>query len=240
MAFVIREHRPGRWRMIVLALLVAWVLSGLLIYQYGWQQANTGYARVVEEREVLEAERVKLIKVNRDMQVQMSVLSRSAQVDREAKVDIARSMKMFQDETAELREEVSFYKGIISPEAGKTGLTVYEFSVRLTEDSLYHYKLILTQAGKNDRLVRGGVKVTFEGVMNNAEKTLQLSDIRVSQKPGKLAYAFRYFQELGGSFRFPEGYHPRRVIVKLLSKKQYKLAKTVRSFDWFQVKDGER
>jgi len=236
MAFVIKEHRPWRWRVVALLVILVWAISGLIIYEYGWQQANKDYDQAIAVQEKLKEEVEDLTTTNRDMQINISMLSRSAQVDREAKEGIARSIKDLQDKVAELREEVSFYKGIISPEQGKSGLGIYRLTVMDEGERLYHYKLILTQAGKSDTLAEGEVKITFQGVMDNQERTLSLADIQVSAA-GQLSYRFRYFQELGGSFRLPDGFSPRNVVVELLAKKGRKISRLARDFDWLEVTD---
>ena len=82
-------------------------------------------------------------------------------------------------------------------------------------EGLFHFKLILTQRGKNDRLIEGSIKVLFKGVLDGSEKVLELSEVQTADG-AELYYKFRYFQELGGSFRFPKGYQPRTVVIKLL------------------------
>lgn len=224
--------------MIIVLISFGWLISGFILYEYGWEQAGTAYDQAIGKQGELRAEVEELARENRKMQVAISVLQRSAQVDREAKLGIARSMKVLQDKSAKLREEVSFYKGIVSPEEGKSGLGIYSFKVIDAGNGLFHFKLILTQGGKNDTLTEGGVRVSFKGVLGNKEKALKLSEVQVSEAD-KLYYKFRYFQELGGSFRFPDGYHPRKVVIKLLPKKWRKIGQPTKEFDWPEVRGGE-
>ena len=238
MAFVIKEHRPGRLRALAVLLTLIWVASLYLLYRYGWQQANTDYEAVIQREQSLIAQVDEVGRANREMQMQISVLKKSAQVDREAKAGIARGMKDLQEQLAKLREEVSFYKGIVSPAKGKTGLDIYDFNVVQAGDRLFHYKLTLIQAGKNDLLAQGGVEIMLQGVAAGQEKQLKLADIRVNQS-GKASYKFKYFEELSGSFRLPAGYYPRNVIVKLSPKKWRNIAKPARTFDWAEVRRGD-
>lgn len=238
MAFIIKEHRPARRKILIALILFGWLFSGFVLYEYGWEQADTAYDQALIEQEAVQAEVEQLTKTNREMQVAMSVLQRSAQVDREAKLSMARSMKALQDKSAKLREEVSFYKGIISPQAGKSGLGIYDFRAIEAGNGLFHFKLILTLRGKNDRLTEGGVKVLFKGVLDGNEKVLGLSEVQTAEAD-KLYYKFRYFQELGGSFHFPKGYQPRTVIIKLLPKKWRKIGQPTKEFDWLEVRGGE-
>lgn len=241
MAFVIKEHRPGRLKALVVLLALLWAGSLYLLYSYGWHKANTGYEEVVRREKALAGELEQMAKDNRDMRMRISVLNKSAQVDREAKAGIAYGMKDLQDQVARLREEVSFYKSIVSPAKGKTGLDIYAFRLMPAEGRLFHYKLVLIQAGNEDVEATGVVDISLQGVLNGAEKTLKLADIQID-RTRKVTYKFKYFEELGGSFRLPEGYFPRDIVVKLFPSKSGKkrnITSPAKTFDWMEARRGE-
>jgi len=231
MAFVIKEHRPGRWRIIVGVVISLWLASGWFAYEAGGYKSSSAYSQLVSQQNVLQKELGELLALNSELQAQVSRSQRSAQVDREAKVELAKEVKDFHDQQAELREELSFYKSIISPDEGKAGLRIYGFSVMQATGSLYHYKLVLIQSGKSDNLVQGSVKIVVKGILQDKEKNLDLGEIQVAES-GQLSYKFRYFQELSGSLRLPENYIPREVKVRLIPRSGKKSNKPVRTFDW--------
>lgn len=235
MPFVIKEHHPVRSRLAIALLVLLWAGSGYFLYWYGWKDANQSCDQAVEKQKKLQTELEELKTTRRKLQAEARVLARSAQVDRAAKINIAQSLKELQAEVAELREDVSFYKGIVSPAEGKIGLDIYSFRAMPAGDGLYHYNLVLIQAGKNDKLVSGQVAITLEGIEGGEEVTIPMSRIMVGGTH-PITYKFRYFETLSGSFRLPEEYHPRRVIVKLLPGKWRKIDKPVRVFDWHEVK----
>jgi hypothetical protein len=235
MAFVIKEHRPGRWRVIVGVAVSLWIASGWFAYEFGWYQSNHDRDEAESREKGLLGELAALRGTNSELQTQVSILQRSAQVDRQAKVELAKDVKKLQDLQAELREETSFYKSIISPDKGKAGLGIYSLLVVPVEDRMYHYKLILTQSGKSDSLAKGGVKVVLKGILQGKEKNLDLGKINIADSP-KLSYKFRYFQELSGSFLLPEDYSPREIAVRLVPDSGKKSNKTVKTFDWQKVR----
>jgi hypothetical protein len=235
MAFVIKEHRPGRWRVIVGIALGIWIASGWFAYELGWRQSNHDHDEAVSREKGLQGELTRLSDANSELQTQVSILQRSAQVDRQAKVELAKDVKNLQDLQAELREETSFYKSIISPDKGKAGLGIHSLLIVPVGDRMYHYKLILTQSGKSDSLTKGGVKVVLKGVLQGKEKNLDLGKINVADSP-KLSYKFRYFQELSGSFLLPEDYSPREITVRLVPDSGKKSDKPVKTFDWQKVR----
>jgi len=231
MTFVIKEHRPGRWRLILGVALLLWVTSGWFAYKFGWNQSNHDRDQAIAREESLQAELAKLKEANSELQTQVSILQRSAQVDRQAKVELAKDVKNLQDLQAELREETSFYKSIISPVKGKAGLGIYSLLIVPADDRVHHFKLVLTQNGKSDNLAQGRVKVALKGILQGKEKNLDLDKIKVADSP-QLSYKFRYFQELGGSFLLPEDYSPREITVRLIPGSGKKSNKPVKTFDW--------
>lgn len=235
MAFVIKEHRPGRIHLIALVSAALWVVSIILVYQYGLSSGVQRFDQAQEKNRSLHQQLEQNTLAGRDMQAKIAILERTAQVDRQAKVELARNVKTQQDDIARLKEDVAFYKSIISPEKGRSGLGVYKFTTIQAGENLYHFKMILTQAGKSDNLVEGGVDITVHGIMNKQETILEFSQIRVTDnKP--LTYKFRYYQEINGSLQFPESFQPRDVVVTLTRKKGRAIKNPVKRFDWHKTR----
>ena len=213
-----------------------WIASGWLAYEFGRHQSNHDRSEAVSREKRLQGELTRLSDANSELHTQVSILRRSAQVDRQAKVELAKEVKNLQDLQADQREEISFYKSIISPDKGKAGLGIYSLLVVPVRDRMYHYKLVLTQSGKSDSLTKGGVKVVLRGVLQGKEKDLDLDKIKAADSP-KLSYEFRYFQELSGSFLLPDDYNPREITVRLIPDSGKKKSdKPVKTFDWQKVR----
>lgn len=235
MTFIIKEHRPGRWRIVVVVAILLWLFSVWLMHQYGWDQAIDKFDYEFERNKSLQEKLSSATAANREMHAKIAILERTAQVDREAKVELARNIKLLQGKVAKLREDVSFYKSIVSPEKGHAGIGVYSFKVMDAGENLYHFKMVLTQAGKSASLAEGSVGITIAGILNGQEKHLRLSEIQVSKRKG-LSYKFHYFEELGGSLRFPQGFSPRVVTIKLKRRKGSKIKNPVKQLDWINVR----
>lgn len=212
-------------------LIVLWAVSVWYAYEAGRAQSSEDYTIAVSQHQAMQQEVERLRSTKNELQAQVSRLDRIAQVDRQAKVQLAKELKDFQDQQSELREELSFYRSIISPDEGKAGLRVYGLSITHARGPLHHFKLVLTQSGKSDSLAQGGVKMVLKGIMQGKEISLDLGKIRVADSP-QLSYKFRYFQELTGSFRLPDEFVPREVTVKLIPRSGKISSKSVRTFDW--------
>ncbi|MDH5378667.1 MAG: hypothetical protein OEX00_10115, partial [Gammaproteobacteria bacterium] len=145
----------------------------------------------------------------------VALLDRSKQVDQQAYTQVDDTIKKLQEEILELREEVGFYRGIVSPEESSSGLRVERFKVDQTSnDRLYRYKLVITQVLKNHRMARGEAKITIEGLQGGEPRELSLSSVSTDKK-GSLRYRFKYFQKFEGDLMLPDGFSPRSVMVSL-------------------------
>jgi cell division protein FtsB len=234
MAYVIKETKPGRLLLIVITLITLWLASSWLAFDHGQQQASFDSESARSKHEALQQRADTLARENREIKARIAILERSAQVESIAKAELTKSMQAMQEQEAELQEELAFFRGIVSPEKGKTGLNVYDFRVVDAREGLYHYKLLLTQATKNDRLAEGVVSVKLTGVGEGREKTIDLSEISVP-KETKLVFKFRYFQDMNGSFQLPSGFKPRTVEISLLPSKPKKAENLVKTFDWSEI-----
>ena len=235
MTFVIKEHRPGRWRLLTAVVTVLWLGSAWLAYEAGRYYSSHDREAALARHLIMQEQLAELQLVKGQLESQVSILQRSAQVDREAKVQLAKEMKDLQDLQADLREEISFYKSIISPPKDEVGVGIYSLSLYPGDNRIYHYKIVLTQSGKSDTLVKGKLSVRLEGVLNESEKELNLRDISVADKP-QLSYKFKYFEEISGSFRLPENYMPRAVVIGLRPTSGKTRDKPVKTFDWQKLR----
>ena len=134
-------------------------------------------------------------------------------------------------ENARLREEVSFYKGLMAPESLRKGLQVAEFQVEThaTADggAAYRFQLLLTQVALRRTLIAGEVSlelvgrsvVVEDGARNGVEVTLSLLELGWTDDY-PLRFRFRYFQELSGQLVLPVGFTPERVVVSAQERGQ--------------------
>ena len=236
MAFIVKEHRPGRIALLWLLVAVLWSVSIPATYWYSRadveRQVSDQTTRIEELRRQLDAATA----THRNQEARMAILGRTAQIDREAKTGVTDQLKAEREKNAELREQVAFYKSIVSPEEGKSGLDVYSFKIARAADDLRHFKIVLIQAGKNSNVMEGRVDLVVEGTLGGRGKRLELTDVQVpgDELTEKLSYKFEYFQELSGGMRLPRGFVPREVVVKLINKGRRANTLT-KKFDWSKL-----
>ena len=226
---VVTNHHPLIRRFMLVGACVGVLLLAFVFYELGRYQAGFNLFEVADERARLEAKIEELTKTNSGLSEQVTILGRSQAIDREAYDVVRTDLKQLQEEILELREEVEFYRGIVSPVERQAGLNIQTFKLELAgEEGLYHFELVMSQVLKNDRYVKGVVKLYVQGVQEGEPLTLNFSDISPNDSVGQ-NFRFRYFQRMEGDIRLPENFLPRNVMVEMAPEGRKQISK---SFPW--------
>ena len=188
-------------------------------------------------RENLSTEDIQYVFVSRDaadLREQVAILERSSQIDRQAAESIKSELGKLEEDLQAAREEVEFYRGIVSPGDVKPGLRIHRFTLEEgATPHQFHYELVLTQLKRNDKIVNGVVDWRISGAMPEYQAEIGLE--RVTDPAVKvLKFRFRYFQELTGTITLPEDFTPSEVVltIKPSGKGKGKTEPVVQSFDW--------
>lgn len=218
MNLVVKAHRPWKskfiWAIVILVLLI----SGWTLFDYGRYLA--GYDSRDSENEInalLDIQK-HLEKRIATLREDKAVLERAAQIERKAYNELDTTLKVLQAEILEHKEELAFYRGIVSPKDSSSGLYLQNFFLSQNGDTRsYRYKVVLTQVLKNSRLINGKVKLQFDGLLDGESKILDLKEV-TAKKVRDLNYRFKYFQNVEGVVEFPEGFSLLRVNVQILPR----------------------
>ena len=228
---IIKSHHPWKHRikiaMVVLGLgLVIW-----WVFDYGHSRAGFDYDNLLEDRDAVNEELASAHVDIKKLRERIAVLERAGQIDKEGYSGVEQSLKQAQDEMLELKEEVAFYRGIVSPTETASGLNIADFRVSgIGEDRAYRFKLVMTQMKNNTRLIKGYARVAFEGVQNGAQVEHTLHKVSGGTLD-KLRLRFKYFQNIEGEIVLPEGFLPSRVIVDVVPSGKG-LTRLKKTFDW--------
>ena len=189
-----------------------------------------GFASFHEREARLEGQVESLQAENNDLREHAVVLERSTQVDRRAYAEMTRNLDALQDEIMELKEEVSFYRNIVSPVEGAQGLRIQSLTISPgAGPGIHRYRLVLTQVIQHSAPVDGEAQLRVEGFEGKTAKSLSLAELNGGA--ASVPFHFRYFQTLEGDLRLPDGFVPSRVVVEV--RPADKNAKTVtETFPW--------
>lgn len=214
---------------MALALLML-ALGGWGLYEAGRIQggynlfsAKARFNELEKQVRALEAE-------NGRLRSEVALLETSRQVDRKAYEEVDASLADLQSQIQSQREELVFYRGIVSPEDGRSGLQVQDLEIIATErERAYRLSLVLIRAIKHDRRVNGVVNFAVEGDLDGAARILTMTELAPAEEP--LEFNFRYFQDFEREIVLPQGFAPRRVQIEVMPRTKG-VAAVSQTFDW--------
>lgn len=238
---VIKAYRPRlRWALMA-AASAAIAIGAWGLYSYTRATTVVDFERAQSERDRLLDERRSLTGKLREAQAevekledQVVYLQRSQEIDQQACATVKASLAGLQEEVADLQEQVAFYRGIVSPDASRAGVRVYEFKVYPTATAgVFRYDLVLIQSVRHDRRVAGRVEISLQGFAGGQTQVRRLSELILSGEKN-LLFSFKYFEEFGGEFRLPDGFRPLRAIVAVLPEGG-SVPKIEDEFEWSKI-----
>jgi TolA-binding protein len=202
----------------LLLLLAAAVALGGLVLVYELGRFDGGYSILDQRRErteyldLIAEKEAEIENLNR----RIAILETSQEIDQETYSQVEEDLDRLQARIQSQEEELAFYQGIISPEAGVAGLRVQSLKFRRGDaDGSYLLHLVLVQAVTHDRRVSGDVRLSLTGLVNGESAEFSLADLATDEAGGDLAYAFRYFQDLQRELVLPAGFVPEEVIMEI-------------------------
>lgn len=216
-------------RAVIAALIVA---GSYLVYEFGRIQAGYNVVDAASERrdsaahiDALEDEIIAL-------KEEITLLETHRDIKSEAYRDVEASLTELQTKIQEQRDDIAFYRGIVSPADGKSGLRVQD--LRLTRGKAereYNIRLVLVQAKRHDRKVSGDVRLSIAGDLNGVETTYTYAQLLSDQTQKKWSFSFRYFQNFERQVVLPDGFTPERVDIEVRSRTR-SIASIEESFSW--------
>jgi hypothetical protein len=226
---VVRYQSPWRRR----GLAIVGVLAGaLLLYViYEWGRFAGGYSKFaeVQRRRELAAQIDALEQENQKLRGDIAKAELARNVDNKSYGVVEKNLEDLQAQVLKQREELTFYRGIVSPEDGIGGLRIQGFQVQ-SGGAPQHYRLLLVlqQSMREDTVVSGSVLIQIEGVRANRPEQLGLPQLADAAR-ADLPFKFRYFQKFEQDVVLPEGFEPRAVNVEVRSTR---LAPVRESYPW--------
>jgi len=224
------------WRIGLIALVFALILTlAWRIFEFGRYMAGYDRAAFGEIRQKLEENSATLESELRELRKQKMVLEQTNRIESQAYGQVRKDLMGLQDDILELKEELAFYRGIVSPDEDTArGLQVQRFTItKSSGERSWHYKLVLTRVLKNGGTAKGAVEFLIEGVASESgiKKQLALNGISVPRVQ-QISYNFKYFQNIEGEIELPEGFVPSRTVLILKPGGRGNKTELKKMFDW--------
>ncbi|EUC67987.1 hypothetical protein Y017_06500 [Alcanivorax sp. 97CO-5] len=194
------SQQKKRRRFLVLVALFAGVLLFLIggwLGAGGVMDASDSNRRLRGEAKILQAE----LDTARS---QLAVFRADSELTLEAREEVRQEIKALQDQVAELEEAVLFYKNVMAPGGSEGGLQIEKMTLQHNSDTgEYLYRVVLVQSGDNRGYLSGDISLQLRGEKNGKAFIVAGSDWL--EEGSETQFRFRYFQELNGRFKVPEG-----------------------------------
>lgn len=206
------RYSPRIKLLLAISATVVLLAAAGWIYNYGLNMAGFERQSAEQTQHNLQGETRKLKDENQEMRESLARAQRTIQMDQTAYQELDKSLKTSAQEIVKLREELNFYRNIISPADKKGGLRVQSLSIEAAGDAnRYRYKLVLIQALKHERIVQGQASFEINGTQGGDEKMLKFP---VSNERS-IAVNFKYFQDIEGKLELPRNFQPKRIKVSV-------------------------
>lgn len=225
-------HGVGRtW--VVRGLLLGLVLIiGYLVFEFGRINAGYNIVDAANDRQAYEDRVMVLEDQIIALKQEVALLETHREIDREAYKEVEGSLSSLQAKIQEQRDAIAFYRGIVSPADGKSGLRVQDLKLtRGKAEREFNLRLVLVQAMQHDRKVSGDVNLSVEGSENGVETSYTFMQLIPAEADKGWAFSFRYFQDFDRQLVLPDGFTPERIRVEVRSKTR-SIASIEESFAW--------
>ena len=212
-------HGTGRnWalRGLVVALIV---MIGYLVFEFGRITAGYDIVDAAKDRQAYEERIMELDDEIAQLKQEVALLETHREIDRAAYKEVEGSLMSLQAKIQEQRDAIAFYRGIVSPADGKSGLRVQDLTVtRGKAEREFNLRLVLVQAMQHHRKVSGDVNLSVQGSQDGVETVYTLKQLIPADADQGWAFSFRYFQDFDRQLVLPDGFTPERIRVEVRSK----------------------
>jgi len=225
---VIKPRYSPRIKLLIsVSVVVTLLISAGLIYNYGLQRAGFERQSSEQNQQSLQEDLRKLHDENHDLQESLARAQRTIQMDQAAYQDLDKSLKASAQEIVKLREDLNFYRNIISPTDKKSGLRIQSLYIEAAGSAnQFRYKTVLIQALKHENAVQGRISFEIRGMQMGEEVALKFPAAGESATPVN----FKYFQDIEGKFELPRNFQPKRVKINIFSSSGASLAEA--AYNW--------
>lgn len=214
----------------VLFLLIG--ISAYLVFEFGRISAGYDIVDAARDRQAYENHIVALDDEITALKQEVALLETHREIDREAYKEVEGSLASLQAKIQEQRDAIAFYRGIVSPADGKSGLRVQDLKLtRGNAEREFNLRLVLVQAMQHDRKVSGDVNLSVQGNQDGVETVYTLTELNPAESEKGWPFSFRYFQDFNRQLVLPDGFTPERIHVEVHSKTR-SIASIEESFAW--------
>ncbi|WP_237068617.1 DUF6776 family protein [Microbulbifer guangxiensis] len=210
-------HRPFSGALSVLGVALLVLATSAAAYFAGQHHLRSNLDRktLAHERALKELDRLK--KENESLRLRATTAEQSLAIGEQASEKVRTELVEKESRIAELKQEISFYRGLMAPADGSDGVSIGRFSISEMADGRYQYKLLVQQSATRHNVVTGQATFTVVGSQDGQPKRYPLSALSPQVDSESIPLRFKYFQNIEGELKLPEGFEPEGVELSLKS-----------------------
>lgn len=189
-----------RWPLLLLLLGTGLVLASML-YETGARFAGFERVEAQSERVRLAREVGQLHAENAKLRAALAESDRQLSVERATQIDLAKSVKGLQEESARLKEDLMFFRKGKLAAGSPVEVSIHRSSVVREGEGEYRYQFLVLRGGLRDRDFQGRAELVVN-LLNDGQKSILTVPGGInSNQPLRLN--FKYYQRVEGKFRVP-------------------------------------
>lgn len=226
----VRRHVAWYWRLplLVVILLAGGIALSWLFYDAGARFVGSDRGATVDELQRLRERLGSLEQENASLRSDGAQSERKMQIEQATQNDLAKTVKTLQDENAQLKEDLTFFRKQMSSDKSDGDLSIYRFKVENTMPGEYRYRLLLLQGGQREREFQGKVQFLVSFTQGGERLVMTLPSTKEAEAR---AYNlnFKYYQRLEGVFHTEPNAQVKKVQIRVFENgaAQPKLMQTV-------------
>lgn len=198
----VRRHLAWYWRIpLVLAMLAGGLALAWWTYNAGMRFAGFERGVTIDELHDLRTRVVALEGENVELRSQVAQSDRRLQIEQATQSDLAKSLKAIQDENAHLKEDIAFFRKLMSTDKNDGNLSIYRVKV---ENSVlpgeYRYQLLLLQGGQREKEFQGKVQLLVN-LQQDGRKTVMTLPASGGKDAQIFNLNFKFYQRVEGTFQ---------------------------------------
>lgn len=205
------KHSPRQRLFVAAAAVLALLLIAGLIFRYGLRSAGFNQSAFAHAQEALRADLRRVQDENKTLRDALARAELALKMDQTAYRDLDRALKTSAAEITSLREELRFYRNIISPDNKTAGLQIQRLDIGPMNPDGVPFKLVLIQALRHERNVSARVSFEITGQQGGKAMTVAYPGV---DKP--IMVNFKYFQDVTGKWPVPAAFIPETVKVSVV------------------------
>lgn len=212
---IVVRRRGARRPWVVWGLAVVMVLA-ILFAAFEAGRMSAGYFSTIalRTRLALAQNLEQVTQENERLQAQVAQFEMTRRVDREAYAQVEKSLADLQTQINRQTQDLAFYRGIVSPTDGLTGLRIQRMQLLPgSEARQFRLRIVLIQAARHTGNASGTVEVTVDGIQGGKPASLPLEALTAARRH-VVGFSFRYYQELEVDLQVPADFEPSRVQIE--------------------------